>query len=86
MKTVKKSTRSPRRSATVRRSLKGAPSRLYYLLDAKGELFDVHKSRTDAYHDAVGPRFYKGYFIVEFVRRGVRRYAYQAPQREATRD
>ena len=74
-----------RRSRTVRgRAPKGAPSRIYYLLDSKGELFDVHKSRTDAYHDAVGPRFYKGYFIVEFVRRGVRRYKYQAPQREVT--
>lgn len=74
----------PRRSSTVRRSPSGAPNSIFYLLDSKGELFDVHKTRTDAYHDAVGPRFYKGYYIVEFVRRGVRRYKYQATHREVT--
>jgi hypothetical protein len=80
MKTAKK----PSRSHTVRRPPKDAPNSVYYLLDSKGELFDVHKSRSDAYHDAVGPRFYKGYFIVEYRRRGMRRYKYRATHREVT--
>lgn len=75
----------PRRSSTVRRSLKGAPSSVYYLLDTKGELFDVHTSRTAAWQDAVGPRFYKGFFIVEYKRRGARRYKYTAPMKESSR-
>lgn len=75
----------PRRSSTVRRSLKGAPSSSYYLLDSKGELFAVHTSRTAAWQDAVGPRFYKGFFIVEYKRSGTRRYKYTAPLRENRR-
>ena len=82
---MSKKTKS-RRSSTVRRSLKGAPSSVYYLLDSKGALFDVHTSRTDAYHDAVGPRFYKGYYIVEYKRGRSRRYKYQATQREVVRE
>jgi len=77
--TKKKPKRS--RQSPARKS----PSRVYYLLDSKGELFDVHKTRTDAWHDAVGPRFYKGFFIVEYARRGARRYSYKAPMKESTR-
>lgn len=82
---MKKAAKKPRRSATVRNVPKEAPSSVFYLLDGKGELFDVHKTRTDAYHDAVGPRFYKGYYIVEYKRRSTRRYKYQATQHEVTR-
>jgi hypothetical protein len=32
-------------------------ARLYLLLDAAGEPFDVHLSEADAWADAVGPRF-----------------------------
>jgi predicted GNAT superfamily acetyltransferase len=82
-KKVKKAT--SRRSRTVRNAPKGAPSSVFYLLDAKGKLFDVHKTRTDAFYDAVGPRFYKGYYIVEYKRGSARRYKYQATQREVVR-
>ena len=67
------------------KKLKDAPQKLFYLLDAKGEAFDVHKTRADAYHDATGPWFYKGYFIVEYVRRSARRYKYVASMQEVVR-
>lgn len=84
--TVTKKKSKPRRSRTVRNAPSGAPSSVFYLLDAKGKLFDVHKTRTDAFYDAVGPRFYKGYYIVEYKRSRARRYKYQATQHEVTRD
>lgn len=74
----------PRRSQTARRVPKEAPTTIYYLLDSKGELFDVHTSRAAAFYDATGPRFYKGYFIVAYRRGSVRKYKYQATQREVT--
>jgi hypothetical protein len=82
---TKKAKAKPRRNRTVRNAPRNAPRSVFYLLDSKGELFDVHKSRSDAYHDAVGPRFYKGYFIVEYVRRGTRKYKYQTTHQEVTR-
>lgn len=69
----------PRRSLTVRRQLKGAPRSQYLLLDSKGEPFDIHESRKDAWYDAVGPRFHRGFYIAEYVLRGIRRYTYKAP-------
>lgn len=83
-KTTKTKPKTARRSRTVRNAPRGAPNALYYLCDSKGEVFDVHKSRTDAFYDAVGPRFYNGYYIVEYRRGNVRKYKYQATQREVT--
>lgn len=83
-KKTKSKPKTARRSQTMRNAPRKAPRVVYYLLDSKGEVFDIHKSRTDAFYDAVGPRFYKGYYIVEYVQRGARRYKYQATQREVT--
>jgi len=78
-------TKKTKKSKVIkRRKFRGAPKKFFRLLDTKGEVFDDHATRTDAYNDATGPRFYKGYYVVEYKLVGVRRYRYEAGQREVT--
>lgn len=67
-----------------RRSLARVPKKYFVVVDAKGEVFNLYDSRSEAYDDAVGPRFYRGYAIVEFKRTSVRWLKYSATKREAT--
>lgn len=66
------------------RSLARVPKKYFMVVDAKGEVFNMYDSRSEAFDDAVGPRFYRGYAIVEFKRTGARWLKYTATKREAT--
>lgn len=59
---------------------------IFHVIDTKGEVFGEYKTRQDAWRDAVGPRFYKGFYIVEYVRCGLRRYDYNAASLKEVRD
>jgi hypothetical protein len=77
-----------RAKATVRRRPppKKVTSSVFHVLDTKGEVFGEYATREDAWHDAVGPRFCKGFYIVEYAKRGVRRYDYNAASLKEMRD